>query len=455
MAAALRGYRRGMLAAIAVALVSTVVAAFTLGSSVLEPAAQAVMQLTPVAVANVLLQRLGVAARPLALLGALAMLMAIGGSLGALLAGVLAVLRHVPPGTDLARRRTRREMGMESAAVLGGAGAIVGVSAADAARRDRLVSGGGRQVFPFEPPLARVSGFPEAGQSPEVTPVAQFYVVSKNAQDPYLDATLWRLRIDGLTRQSIALTFDELRALPRLDQYVTFQCVSNPVGGSLMSNALWSGVSLAALLERAGPLPDAARVVFSAPDGHEESVPLELARRPENLIAYAMNGEQLTRLHGHPARVLLPGLYGFKQVKWLTHIRLAPETHRGYWPRRGWTDEAVIRTTARVDLARAENGQIRAAGMALAGGRGITAVEARVVSSDGRPGEWVPAELHTPPLSGMTWVQWRALLPPPTGVAGADVEARAVDGEGRPQENALNGPFPNGSSGYHRLTVKA
>ena len=121
-----------------------------------------------------------------------------------------------------------------------------------------------------------------------------------------------------------------------------------------MSHALWSGASLRELLQRAGPLPQAGRVVFRAPDGHEESVPLEVALLPENMIAYAMNGELLTRLHGHPARALLPGLYGFKQVKWLTEVRLAPDSHRGYWPRRGWTDEATIRTTARIDLARRE-----------------------------------------------------------------------------------------------------
>ncbi len=261
---------------------------------------------------------------------------------------------------------------------------------------------------------------------------------------------------DPLAQRPFSITFDELQTLPRVDQYVTFQCVSNPVGGSLMSNAFWSGAPLAALLERAGPLPDAGRVVFSAPDGHEESVPLDVALRPENAIAYAMNGELLTRLHGYPARALLPGLYGFKQVKWLTHIRLASESHRGYWPRRGWTDDAMIRTTARIDLARREGNQVRVAGMALAGRRSISRVEVRLTTAgDGRPGEWTQAELHTPPLSGMTWLQWRALLPIFPGTAAIDVEARAVDGEGRPQETAQSGPFPNGSSGYHRVAVKA
>ncbi len=262
--------------------------------------------------------------------------------------------------------------------VAGGAAATLGAAAGDAARRDRLPGLAGTELFPFSPPPARVEGFPVAGQSPEVTPVPRFYVVSKNAQDPVLDPRYWRLSVGGLARERLTLSFDELRELPRQDAHVTLQCVSNPVGGSLMSHALWSGASLRELLQRAGPLPAAGQVVFRAPDGHEESVPLDVALRPENMIAYAMNGELLTRLHGHPARALLPGLYGFKQVKWLSEVRLAPAAHQGYWPRRGWTDEATIRTTARIDLARREAEGVRVAGMALAGRRGISGVEVRL-----------------------------------------------------------------------------
>jgi hypothetical protein len=300
-----------------------------------------------------------------------------------------------------------------------------------------------------------------------VTPVPHFYVVSKNAQDPVLDPRTWRLSVGGLARERLTLSFDELRALPRRDAHVTLQCVSNPVGGSLMSHALWSGAPLRELLQRAGPLPQAGRVVFRAPDGHEESVPLEVALLPENMIAYAMNGELLTRLHGHPARALLPGLYGFKQVKWLTEVRLAPASHQGYWPRRGWTDGATIRTTARIDLARREGEGVRVAGMALAGRRGISGVEVRLGAGSpgaGSPGAgWTPwsgAETHHPALSDMTWVQWRALVFPPAPPAGAPagaelaVEARAVDGEGRPQDPEPSGPYPNGASGYHRMAVK-
>jgi DMSO/TMAO reductase YedYZ molybdopterin-dependent catalytic subunit len=302
-----------------------------------------------------------------------------------------------------------------------------------------------------------VPGFPAPGQPDEVTPVPSFYVVSKNTQDPAIDARLWRLQIGGLVQHPFSLTFDDLLALPRRHEFVTLECVSNPVGGSLMSNAYWSGTPLAALLERASPAGGAGRVVMRASDGHEESVPLDVALRPENLIAYAMNGELLTRLHGHPARSLLPGLYGFKQVKWLSSIELASDSYRGYWPQRGWNDDAVIRTTARVDLARREAGQVLAAGMALAGRRSISSVEVRLV--DGANGQsaagWLPAELHQPPLSPMTWVQWRARLPLPATSGGELlVEARAVDGDGYPQESAPNGPFPSGASGYHRLQVK-
>jgi hypothetical protein len=228
-----------------------------------------------------------------------------------------------------------------------------------------------------------------------------------------------------------------------------------------MSAAWWSGASLAELIDRAGPLPSAGRVVLRAPDGHEESVMIDVARRPEAMVAYAMNGDYLTRLHGHPARALLPGHYGFKQVKWLTHIDLAPDDHRGYWPRRGWTDEAAIRTTARIDLVRPEAGGLRVAGVALAGRRGISAVEVRVVpsASPSPPAvavaPWTSAELHAPALSSMMWVQWRAWLPGVAARSDLAVEARATDGSGTPQESSAAPPFPNGSSGYHRVEASA
>ncbi|MDQ3702075.1 MAG: lycopene cyclase domain-containing protein [Chloroflexota bacterium] len=519
------GHRRGTLGAAAGCLLSSIVAAALTSPSVLEPVAQVVMQGTPVAVANVLLQRLDpMLARSLAVFGALALVLVAGGLLGAVAAlgsrpravfwpgvavvGVagltLAFAREAAPWPALAygigqalfllpsrrdvpdtRAVTEPDAGVGTAAdtrrillrhnlwVVGGVAGTLGVAAVDAARRDRLPGLAGRQLFPFQAPPARAPGFPVDGQAPEVTPVASFYVVSKNAQDPAVDADSWRLQVGGLAQRPLTLAFDDLLTLPRREEYVTFQCVSNPVGGSLMSSAYWSGASLRDLLLRVGPLPDAARVVFRAPDGHEESVPLDVALRPENMVAYAMNGELLTRLHGHPARALLPGLYGFKQVKWLTQITLAPASHRGYWPRRGWTDEATIRTTARIDLARREGDRILMAGMALAGRRGISAVEVRLAAGGdaGVPGApapgaptWVPAEVHLPALAAATWVQWRALIPPSPGAgtsaagrpgAGGElvVEVRAVDGEGRPQETAASGPFPNGAAGYHTLSL--
>lgn len=507
-----RGYRAGVIGAAVGGLLSTIVAAVFATDSVLEPLAQAVMQWTPIPIANVLMESLGPAARPLALLGALALLLVIGGlhgiatsavaislaerehgrepyrtwTMGAV-AGALALVltfyltsSHVGAlafgvghGAVLwyAGRRwaispekdvysflpmTRRRALGETAIVVGSAGSVAGISVIDALWRDQLTPLAGQPVFPFIPPAPRRVGFPVDGLSSEVTPVPQFYVVSKNAQDPFVDVHRWRLQVGGLVQRPFRLSFEELRGIPRIDQYVTFQCVSNPVGGSLMSNAYWSGASLKALLERAGPLPTAGRVVFRAPDGHEESLPLDLALREENLIAYAMNGELLTRLHGHPVRALLPGHYGFKQVKWLTQIDLAPEDHRGYWPRRGWTDLAEIRTTARIDLARIEGDHVRVAGIALAGRRSISSVAVRILGGERRQvTDWLPAELHLPALSHLTWVQWRTLIPTPAGEAILWAEARAVDGQGNPQETALSGPFPNGASGLHRLQVRA
>ncbi|RIK42966.1 MAG: hypothetical protein DCC58_10330, partial [Chloroflexi bacterium] len=155
-------------------------------------------------------------------------------------------------------------------------------------------------------------------------------------------------------------------------------------------------------------------------------VPLDEVLASEGLVVYALNGQSLTREHGGPARLLVPGRYGFHNVKWLTRMELLDHPAEGYWEARGWTATSV-HTLSRIDLVQAlPDGRLLAGGVAFAGRRGISAVEVRM-----NDGPWQPAELHTPALAATSWVQWLADLPLPEGEA--RISARAVDGDGVPQ----------------------
>lgn len=476
-------------------VVSAVVAALVGGYPPLEPLAALVMEWTPVPVANALLDLLGPVGKPLALYGAVAMALALAGplallaargplgplnrplALALLLSGAwmlarpgalpgLATLVLVTLGTYawLERRADkglpspipratggaapgRRRFLIRAAANTAALAAVSLLPVAAASVRIALVGRTPRPaLLPFSPPPPRAEGFSLAGLTPEVTAVPDFYRMSKNVADPVLEETVWNLAVSGRVGRALSLTLDDLAGLPRVERWVTMQCVSNPVGGPLWSAALFSGVPLAELLRRAEPLPDAAWVSFEAPDGHREQLPLAHALDPFVLVAYGMNGEWLTPEHGFPARLLATGLYGFRSVKWLTRVELLDRPRAGHWEERGWT-AADVHTTARVDLARPDGDALLAAGVAFAGRRGVSGVEARV-----NGGPWHAAELHVPPLSEAMWVQWRARLPLSSGES--NIEARAVDGAGVPQDETARGQFPTGATGLHRLTVR-
>jgi DMSO/TMAO reductase YedYZ molybdopterin-dependent catalytic subunit len=304
-----------------------------------------------------------------------------------------------------------------------------------------------RRLFRYTPPTPRAPGFPVAGVEPEVTPAASFYLVSKNAVDPVVDPTTWLLRVTGLVETPLTLTYSQLMALPRVDEYVTLRCVDSLPGSHLMSNAYWSGVSLSALLRRAGVRAGADVALTRAPDGYEETLPLATALNPTALLAYAMNGETLLRRHGGPVRLLAPGYFGFKNVKWVSEIEVATAT-KGYWAERGWT-AAQVHSVARIDVWRAEAGGALLAGVAYAGANGVGAVELQV---DGDP--WGGAglvEINAPPLAPMAWAQWRATLPLATGKH--IISARVIDAEGRIQPPGNGQIFPNGAAGYHSIEI--
>lgn len=474
----------------------------------LEPLTEAVMQATPVTIANALLTALGPLTAPLGLIGAVAVCLPLAGLValaapptdaptrrrdvwlarwaltaalalalvaplatlaaypmeafaawlvGALFAPALWLTRPwyvrltkpqaSPDGARLSRRAALRRLAdsgvtLASFALLGAFNTwaeFIG----DALGHPEQA----RRFFRYTPPAPRAPGFPVAGVEPEVTPAASFYVVSKNAADPILDPETWQLRVTGLVETPLTLTYSQLLALPRMDEYVTLRCVDSLPGSHLMSNAYWSGVSLAPLLRRAGVRAEADMALTRAPDGYQETLPLALALEPTALLAYAMNGETLRRRHGGPARLLAPGYFGFKNVKWVTEIEVA-RAAKGYWAERGWT-AGQVHSVARIDVWRAEAGGALLAGVAYAGAAGVAAVE---LQTDG--GGWRGAglvEINAPPLASTAWAQWRATLPLTPGRH--TITARVIDGAGHVQPPGDGRIFPNGAAGYHSVEV--
>lgn len=291
-----------------------------------------------------------------------------------------------------------------------------------------------------------------SGQTPEVTSAAQFYYVSKNlASDPSIQQASWRLSIKGLVGQPYSLSYDDLQALAAVERYHTLECISNEVGGDLISNARFTGVSLSGVLNHAGIQSGASELIFRSADGYSDSLHLSQALNPQSLIAYRINGEPLPTAHGFPARLLIPGLYGMKNGKWLTELEVGSGGYTGYWEERGWTREARVKTMARIDTPHDNDLLLRKvifiAGVAYAADRGIARVE---ITTDA--GEtWQPATLRQP-LGNLTWTLWEFSWAPPA--SGTYVlAARAIDLDGRVQTPALADPLPDGSSGYHAISV--
>jgi DMSO/TMAO reductase YedYZ molybdopterin-dependent catalytic subunit len=290
--------------------------------------------------------------------------------------------------------------------------------------------------------------------SPEVTTNDQYYVVSKNLYaDPTVSAGGWRLVVYGQVEHVFSLTYQELLAQPMQTQYESMMCVSNEVGGPYMSNALWVGVPLKDLLQRAGVKPGATKVVFYADDDYSDSIHLTKALEPTTLLAVHMNGAPVPQEHGFPARMLVPGIYGMKHVKWITRIEVVNYNFQGYWQQRGWSDDAPVRLTSRIDTPLdgsnvAAKSMTYIAGVAFSGNKGISEVD---VSTD-MGNSWQRATLKKP-LSGLTWVLWELPWKPASG--SHVVTVRAIDLEGNVQDPNEEPPLPNGSSGYHSITVTA
>jgi DMSO/TMAO reductase YedYZ molybdopterin-dependent catalytic subunit len=297
-----------------------------------------------------------------------------------------------------------------------------------------------------------------SGRLPEpITPIDDFYVVSKNFRDPDPDRDGdWTVEVAGAVETTLTLSRDDLAALagPVPFEFVsTLTCISNPVGGPLISTARWTGVPLAAVLGAVGVSVDEGDVVFHGHDGYADSIPLAKALASETALVWAMNGETLPRAHGYPLRAIVPGRYGIKNVKWIARISIETSGFEGYWQRRGWTDDATVKTMSRIDVpadksiaSRSQSVASGLAGIAFAGDRDIARVE---ISLDG--GEtWQAATVVERP-GPLAWVLWRLPWQPTTGTHRLLV--RATDGFGALQTVERVDPLPDGASGWHEIVA--
>jgi DMSO/TMAO reductase YedYZ molybdopterin-dependent catalytic subunit len=298
------------------------------------------------------------------------------------------------------------------------------------------------------------AGLAVDGLTPLITPNADFYRIDTALTIPHPALDGWRLRIDGEVDSPFALSFDELMALPQVEAPVTIACVSNKVGGDLVGTAVWQGVPLSALLERAGVRSGGEQVVGRSLDGFTVGFPTAAAHDGRTaLVAVGMNGEPLPREHGFPARLIVEGLYGYvSATKWLSSIELRGWDFDGYWIPLGWAKEGPIKTQSRIDVPRSgagiDPGQVAVAGVAWAPGRGISAVEVQVDDDD-----WRPAQLG-PEISDGTWRQWVWQWEASSG--SHTLRVRATDGTGEVQTAEVAPPDPDGATGWHtrKVTVR-
>jgi DMSO/TMAO reductase YedYZ molybdopterin-dependent catalytic subunit len=293
---------------------------------------------------------------------------------------------------------------------------------------------------PDDPDFPKVTG-----HSPEITDNDAFYTVDINIIKPSVDHTSWRLEIHGLVDRPYQLTYRRLQSEFAVREIAhTLTCISNEVGGDLISTAVWRGVRLRDVLERAGLKDGVVDIVFRAAEGYSDSIPLAKALEDHTMVVFGMNGEALPREHGFPARIIVPGIYGMKNVKWLTEIEAVDFDYQGYWMVRGWSDIATVKTESRIDTPTEGTVTLPAmlAGVAWAGDRRVMKVE--VSDDEGR--SWRPAVLKRE-LSPLTWRLWAADVEP--GRGRRRVMVRATDGSGEVQTSRVTAPHPDGASGNH------
>jgi DMSO/TMAO reductase YedYZ molybdopterin-dependent catalytic subunit len=346
--------------------------------------------------------------------------------------------------------------------LIASAGTVGGAMAATAVGRSLLDRRHGEEVVIVSrlpaalepvPPLATGQELAVEGITPLVIANDDFYRIDTALIVPRVKVDTWRLEVRGMVDRPLTFTYDELLEMPLFEQHVTIACVSNPVGGDLVGNALWTGVRLRDVLQAAGAQEGATQIVGRSVDGFTAGFPTAWGLEPgrEAMIAVGMNREPLPAKHGFPARLIVPGLYGYvSATKWLAAIELTRrEEVDGYWIPLGWAKDAPILTQSRIDVpahdARIPAGATEVAGVAWAPDRGVAGVEVRIDE-----GPWLPARTSRP-ISDATWVQWALAWDATPGRH--RLEVRATDGDGDVQTEDRTNVAPDGARGHHRISV--
>jgi DMSO/TMAO reductase YedYZ molybdopterin-dependent catalytic subunit len=320
---------------------------------------------------------------------------------------------------------------------------------AAAAQRLKIVLPKARQPLPAVDPAVAVD---VPGVSPFLTPNDRFYRIDTALAVPQVDVETWTLKVSGMVRTPITLTWDELLARPMVEADVTIACVSNEVGGDLVGTARWLGCRLDDLLAEAGVDPRADQVVGRSVDGFTAGFPTAVLDGRDALVAIGMNGEPLPVAHGFPARLIVPGLYGYvSATKWLSEIALTTfDSFEGYWIPRGWSVEGPVKTQSRIDTPRTgkqlpAGTPVAVAGVAWAPVRGIAKVEVQVDD-----GPWQEARLGAE-HARTTWRQWVWDWTPTAGEH--RLQVRATDGTGATQPEQRTPVAPDGATGWDSITV--
>ena len=355
------------------------------------------------------------------------------------------------------RRKFLIQMGVATATItVAGAGLGRNLAVSERERLENELAAIQSRQMPDMPPMIELPNEadplkPALGTRPEYTAVRDHYQIFIRSQPTVIDGDTWELPITGLVDNPVNLTLTDIRNNyePR-NEFVTLSCISNRVGGDLISTTYWTGASLQDILAEVRPQSDARYMIIKSGDGFYETVDLELINSDERImLAYAWDGRPIPFDHGFPLRIWLPDRYGMKQPKWITEIEIVDEYVAGYWVERGWDKDAIVRATSVIDTVAVDSivekdgrKYVPIGGIAYAGVRGISKVEIQVYNRD----EWYEAELRQP-LSDASWVIWRVDWPFEEG--NHDFEVRCVEADGSRQVEEFNPPRPSGATGLH------
>lgn len=363
--------------------------------------------------------------------------------------------RLTGPEADPGRRLSLVTIGFLGAGVLSGVLGTLITRRVHSVADDRAAFAVPQPEIPAPPVPPQVQ--PAGVELPSfITTNDDFYRIDTALSVPQLARENWKLRIHGMVDREVTYTFDDLADFELIEKVVTLACVSNPVGGDLISNAVWTGYRVRDLLDRAGVQPEADMVLSTSSDGFTAGTPIEaLTDQRDAIVAITMNGQPLPAQHGYPARLVVPGLYGYvSATKWVVDLELTRfDQAQAYWTKLGWSERGPIKTESRIDVPRSGQevplGAVTFGGVAWAQNRGVRAVEVRIDGPAGQ-GVWQPAQLGAT-YSNETWRLW-SLPWQATAEGPYTATVRATDNTGEVQTEDQADVVPDGATGWHQVS---